>query len=67
MINQAIKSGLAPNVSDAHTINGHPGPVPNCPSQGNTCTPLRFNLYDSIRLDIKLYKANKKELLFRHI
>ncbi|KAG9155159.1 hypothetical protein Leryth_011119 [Lithospermum erythrorhizon] len=35
VINEALKSGLAPNVSDAHTINGHPGPVPNsCPSQG---------------------------------
>ncbi|XP_075078882.1 laccase-4-like [Nicotiana tabacum] len=34
VINEAIKSGLAPNVSDAHTINGHPGPVSNCPSQG---------------------------------
>lgn len=36
VINQALSSGLAPNVSDAHTINGHPGPVSNCPSQG-TC------------------------------
>ncbi|XP_031093906.1 laccase-4-like [Ipomoea triloba] len=34
VINEALKSGLAPNVSDAHTINGHPGPVTNCPSQG---------------------------------
>ncbi|GFP85059.1 laccase-4 [Phtheirospermum japonicum] len=32
VINEALKSGLAPNVSDAHTINGHPGPVSNCPS-----------------------------------
>ncbi|KAK4432303.1 Laccase-4 [Sesamum alatum] len=32
VINEALKSGLAPNVSDAHTINGHPGPVPNCSS-----------------------------------
>ncbi|XP_006338994.1 laccase-4-like [Solanum tuberosum] len=32
--NEALNSGLAPNVSDAHTINGHPGPVSNCPSQG---------------------------------
>ncbi|KAK6943083.1 Multicopper oxidase, N-terminal [Dillenia turbinata] len=30
VINEAMKSGLAPNVSDAHTINGHPGPVTNC-------------------------------------
>ncbi|KAK4767533.1 hypothetical protein SAY86_015283 [Trapa natans] len=32
VINEALKSGLAPNVSDAHTINGHAGPVPSCPS-----------------------------------
>ncbi|KAH7553808.1 hypothetical protein JRO89_XS12G0059700 [Xanthoceras sorbifolium] len=29
VINEALKSGLAPNVSDSHTINGHPGPVSN--------------------------------------
>ncbi|XVF68926.1 hypothetical protein PTKIN_Ptkin11bG0040400 [Pterospermum kingtungense] len=36
VINEALKSGLAPNISDAHTINGHPGPVPSCPSKGYT-------------------------------
>ncbi|XP_065851673.1 laccase-4 [Euphorbia lathyris] len=35
VVNEALKSGLAPNVSDAHTINGNTGPVPNCPSQGS--------------------------------
>ncbi|EYU41856.1 hypothetical protein MIMGU_mgv1a025828mg, partial [Erythranthe guttata] len=34
VINQTLKSGLAPTVSDAHTINGHPGPVLNCPFTG---------------------------------
>ncbi|KAK4275193.1 hypothetical protein QN277_018319 [Acacia crassicarpa] len=34
VINEALKSGLAPNVSDAHVINGHPGPVQGCASQG---------------------------------
>jgi laccase len=34
VINEAMKSGAAPNVSDAHTINGHPGSVSSCPSQG---------------------------------
>ncbi|TYI26171.1 hypothetical protein E1A91_A05G095900v1 [Gossypium mustelinum] len=34
VINEALKSGLAPNVSDAHTINGHPGSTPSCPSKG---------------------------------
>lgn len=36
VINEAMKSGAAPNVSDAHTINGHPGSVSSCPSQGFT-------------------------------
>lgn len=31
VIDEAMKSGGAPNVSDAHTINGRPGPVANCP------------------------------------
>ncbi|CAL5363759.1 unnamed protein product [Camellia sinensis] len=34
VINQAMQSGLPPNISDSHTINGHPGPFPNCSSQG---------------------------------
>ncbi|KAL4334125.1 hypothetical protein GQ457_07G035070 [Hibiscus cannabinus] len=34
VINEALKSGLAPNVSDAHTINGHPGSIPSCSSKG---------------------------------
>ncbi|KAF9591460.1 hypothetical protein IFM89_004158 [Coptis chinensis] len=34
VIKEALKSGLAPNVSDAHTINGHPGPISACSSQG---------------------------------
>ncbi|KAL2332944.1 hypothetical protein Fmac_014157 [Flemingia macrophylla] len=33
VINEALKSGLAPNVSDAHTVNGHPGPIQGCASQ----------------------------------
>ncbi|KAL0452769.1 UNVERIFIED_CONTAM: Laccase-22 [Sesamum latifolium] len=36
VINQAMKMGQPPNVSDAHTINGLPGPAPNCSSQGYT-------------------------------
>ncbi|OIT26550.1 PREDICTED: laccase-4-like [Nicotiana attenuata] len=36
VINQAMKMGVAPNVSDVHTINGHPGPAPNCSSKGYT-------------------------------
>ncbi|KAL4185277.1 hypothetical protein AMTRI_Chr10g5100 [Amborella trichopoda] len=30
VISQALQTGGAPNVSDAYTINGHPGPLYNC-------------------------------------
>ncbi|KAF2306359.1 hypothetical protein GH714_017030 [Hevea brasiliensis] len=43
VINEALKSGLAPNVSDAHTINGHPGAVSNCPSQGHQLTVVEVD------------------------
>ncbi|XP_057441834.1 laccase-4-like [Lotus japonicus] len=36
VVNEATNSGLPPNISDAHTINGHPGPVPSCTSHGYT-------------------------------
>lgn len=34
IINQALQTGGGPNVSDAYTINGLPGPLYNCSSQG---------------------------------
>ncbi|KAL2902810.1 Laccase-4 [Bienertia sinuspersici] len=34
VINQALKSGLAPNVSDSHTINGQVRPIKGCNSKG---------------------------------
>ena len=38
VINQAQKLGGAPNVSDAHTINGNPGPIANCLANGYFCS-----------------------------
>jgi laccase len=35
IIAQALKTGGGPNVSDAYTINGLPGPLYNCSSKGN--------------------------------
>ncbi|KAK8491059.1 hypothetical protein V6N11_047104 [Hibiscus sabdariffa] len=40
VVNQAMQTGLPPNISDAHTINGRPGPVPNCSIDG-----ISFGLY----------------------
>ncbi|KAK6929443.1 Multicopper oxidase, type 1 [Dillenia turbinata] len=37
VVNQATQTGLPPNISDAHTINGYPGPLQSCP-QGHNLT-----------------------------
>ena len=34
VINQALQTGGGPNVSDAYTINGLPGPLYNCSAKG---------------------------------
>ena len=34
IINQALQTGAAPNISDAFTINGLPGPLYNCSAKG---------------------------------
>ena len=34
VIKQALQTGGGPNVSDAHTINGLPGPLYNCSAKG---------------------------------
>lgn len=36
VINEATRTGGGPNVSDAYTINGLPGPLYNCSAKG-TC------------------------------
>ncbi|MBA0817236.1 hypothetical protein Gohar_001819 [Gossypium harknessii] len=34
VINQSLQTGAAPNVSDAYTLNGLPGPLYNCSGKG---------------------------------
>nr|TKR86212.1 hypothetical protein D5086_0000241150 [Populus alba] len=50
IISQAMQTGGGPNVSDAYTINGLPGPLYNCSAKGNSSSsssssspPLSFN------------------------
>ncbi|KAK3445118.1 hypothetical protein EUGRSUZ_B02795 [Eucalyptus grandis] len=62
VINQAIKSGLAPNVSDAHMINGHPGPSSNCPSQGGFTLPVESGKKYMLRI---INAALNEELFFK--
>ncbi|KAK4478491.1 hypothetical protein RD792_013968, partial [Penstemon davidsonii] len=60
VINEALKSGLAPNVSDAHTINGHPGPVSTCPSTGG----FNLNVSPGKTYMLRLINAALNEELF---
>ncbi|KAJ8899943.1 hypothetical protein K2173_019648 [Erythroxylum novogranatense] len=62
VINQAMKSGVAPNVSDAHTINGHPGTVANCSSQGGFTLPVQGGKTYMLRL---INAALNEELFFK--
>ncbi|XP_039128241.1 LOW QUALITY PROTEIN: laccase-17-like [Dioscorea cayenensis subsp. rotundata] len=41
VINQALQTGGAPNVSDAYTINGLPGPLYNCSAKDTFTLNLR--------------------------
>lgn len=34
VVNEATRTGGAPNISDAYTINGQPGDLYNCSSSG---------------------------------
>ncbi|XP_044473121.1 laccase-4-like [Mangifera indica] len=62
VINQALKSGVAPNVSDSHTINGHPGPVSSCSSQGGFTLPVENGKTYMLRI---INAALNEELFFK--
>ncbi|KAM7491879.1 hypothetical protein LguiA_034800 [Lonicera macranthoides] len=40
VVRQATRTGAAPNVSDAYTINGQPGDLYNCSSKGTVKVPV---------------------------
>ncbi|KAK7294648.1 hypothetical protein RJT34_17538 [Clitoria ternatea] len=64
VINEALKSGLAPNVSDAHTINGLPGIVSlaNCSTQDVYKLPLESGKTYLLRI---INAALNEELFFK--
>ncbi|KAL5550085.1 hypothetical protein UlMin_000261 [Ulmus minor] len=62
VINEALKSGLAPNVSDSHTINGRPGPISNCSSQGGYTLPVQSGKTYLLRI---INAALNEELFFK--
>ncbi|KAJ6750707.1 hypothetical protein OIU85_001265 [Salix viminalis] len=62
VIDEATKSGRAPNVSDAHTINGDPGPVSACSSQGGYNLPVQPGKTYMLRI---INAALNEELFFQ--
>ncbi|CAN0854710.1 IRX12 [Linum grandiflorum] len=62
VINEALKSGAAPNISDAHTINGLTGPIAGCPSQKGYTVPVRPNKTYLIRV---INAGLNEELFFK--
>ncbi|KAK9059571.1 hypothetical protein SSX86_020275 [Deinandra increscens subsp. villosa] len=62
VINQAQKLGRAPNVSDAHTINGNPGPTTNCLANGGFKVPVDEGKTYMLRI---VNAALNEELFFR--
>ncbi|PON36891.1 Laccase [Parasponia andersonii] len=62
VINEALTSGLAPNVSDAHTINGNTGPVSSCSSQGGLTLPVETDKTYLLRI---INAALNEELFFK--
>ncbi|KMT11987.1 hypothetical protein BVRB_5g099490 [Beta vulgaris subsp. vulgaris] len=60
VINEALKSGLAPNVSDAHTINGYTRPVKNC----NSKEMFNIHVKPGKRYMLRIINAALNEELF---
>jgi hypothetical protein len=53
VISQALQTGGGPNVSDAYTINGLPGPLYNCSAEG-----IAINMVFLALLWLKLHFFN---------
>nr|XP_043612647.1 laccase-4-like [Erigeron canadensis] len=63
VMNQWIQTGMPPNVSDAHTINGYPGPVPNC----STSTGYTLHVESGKTYLLRIINAALNEDLFLKI
>nr|CAD1817698.1 unnamed protein product [Ananas comosus var. bracteatus] len=64
VINQAMQAGLPPNISDCHTINGHPGPLSTCASSSQDGYKLQVESGKTYMLRI-INAALNEELFFK--
>ncbi|OWM87383.1 laccase-12-like isoform X2 [Punica granatum] len=61
VIREATRTGGSPNVSDAYTINGQPGDLYNCSSNGTTVIPIDSGETSLLRV---INAALNQELFF---
>ncbi|PIA57115.1 hypothetical protein AQUCO_00600087v1 [Aquilegia coerulea] len=61
VINQALRAGAAPNVSDAFTINGQPGDLYNCSRKDTVIFPVNSGETNLLRI---INSAMNQELFF---
>ncbi|KAJ1417725.1 Multicopper oxidase, type 1 [Sesbania bispinosa] len=50
VVRQATRTGAAPNVSDAYTINGQPGDLYKCSTKGTTIVPIHSGETNLLRV-----------------
>ncbi|KAI3997251.1 hypothetical protein MKX01_009095 [Papaver californicum] len=64
VINEALNSGLAPNVSDSHVINGHPGPLSKCASNASSQGGYNLQVEKGKTYMLRIINAALNEELF---
>ncbi|PIA59286.1 hypothetical protein AQUCO_00400288v1 [Aquilegia coerulea] len=64
VVDEATKSGFAPNVSDAHTINGYPGPLASCSSKSSSKGGFTLKVKSGETYMLRIINAALNEELF---
>ncbi|KAL8051371.1 hypothetical protein ABFX02_06G143800 [Erythranthe guttata] len=62
VVRQATRTGAAPNISDAYTINGQPGDLYNCSTKGTIVVPIAAGETNLLRV---VNSALNQELFFK--
>ncbi|KAH6830905.1 laccase 5 [Perilla frutescens var. hirtella] len=62
VVRQATRTGAAPNISDAYTINGQPGDLYNCSSKDTITVPIKTGETNLLRV---VNSALNQELFFK--
>ncbi|CAN1257129.1 IRX12 [Linum perenne] len=67
VVNQSTATGMPPNISDSHTINGHPGPVSGCPTPEISRTGYSLHVESGKTYLLRIVNAAVNDELFLKI